>query len=97
MFDIIIDDGLHTPSGNAKTFSNLFGMVKSGGAYYVEDVWELDRPEVRTHPWIVKSPKDYSLSQYQTYLDILPVSVTRHDFTAFKPDGVIHKIAKLQL
>ena len=98
MFDIIIDDGLHTPSGNGKTFNNLIGMVKLGGTYYVEDVWELDRPEVQTHPWIVKSPKDYSLNQYQTYLDSLyPYPFTRHDFTAFKPDGVIHRIVKLQL
>lgn len=37
-FDIIIDDGLHTPKANQQTFNNLWSCVKPGGIYYVEDI-----------------------------------------------------------
>ena len=36
-FDIIIDDGLHTPNHNSKTFKNLMGFLKADGVYYIED------------------------------------------------------------
>jgi hypothetical protein len=37
-FDVIIDDGDHSSEGQIKTFLNLFGRVKSGGYYFIEDV-----------------------------------------------------------
>lgn len=38
-FDIIIDDGLHTPLANLSTFKNLIPFLKNTGAYYIEDVF----------------------------------------------------------
>lgn len=37
-FDIIIDDGMHNSIHNRYTFINFFDKLKTGGAYYVEDV-----------------------------------------------------------
>ena len=45
-FDIIIDDGLHTSEGQRLTFQRLFEFVKPQGAYYIEDVWMLDKVDM---------------------------------------------------
>jgi len=39
MFDIIIDDGSHTPSDQATSFRTLFNYVKPGGYYVIEDTF----------------------------------------------------------
>jgi hypothetical protein len=41
-FDIIIDDGLHTPDGQLRTFRNLQTFLKPTGVYVIEDVYEID-------------------------------------------------------
>jgi hypothetical protein len=38
MFDIIIDDGLHTITGIYKSIINLFPKLKNSGIYVIEDV-----------------------------------------------------------
>ena len=55
-FDIIIDDGLHTPDANAKTLHNLYPLLKKNGRYYVEDVWPIDimTTAQMDHWWIKK-------------------------------------------
>jgi ubiquinone/menaquinone biosynthesis C-methylase UbiE len=55
-FDIIIDDGLHTPDANAKTLHNLFPLLKKNGSFYVEDVWPLDIMTTKEmqHWWVQK-------------------------------------------
>lgn len=37
-FDVIIDDGLHTPTAAKTTFDNAFSRVKPGGLYIIEDL-----------------------------------------------------------
>lgn len=37
-FDIIIDDGLHTPEANLNFFFNSFNKLKNNGIYIIEDV-----------------------------------------------------------
>ncbi len=37
-FDIIIDDGLHTPEANFNLFSISFKYLRNGGLYIIEDV-----------------------------------------------------------
>tara|TARA_B110000211_G_scaffold146747_1_gene167247 strand:- start:1495 stop:2271 length:777 start_codon:yes stop_codon:yes gene_type:complete len=37
-FDIIIDDGRHTPEANLNFFKSSFGFLKKGGIYIIEDV-----------------------------------------------------------
>jgi trans-aconitate methyltransferase len=36
-FDLIVDDGLHSPDAQWKTFVNLFPLVKDSGLYIIED------------------------------------------------------------
>jgi len=38
-FDVIIDDGSHHPRDQLATFINYWDLVKSGGVYFIEDVW----------------------------------------------------------
>ena len=38
-FDIIIDDGSHTPNSQRRTFYNSFGNLKENGFYFIEDVF----------------------------------------------------------
>ncbi len=37
MYDIILDDGLHTAIGQLETLRNFFGRVKDNGIYVIED------------------------------------------------------------
>ena len=38
MYDIILDDGLHTAVGQLDTLRNFFGRVKDNGLYVIEDI-----------------------------------------------------------
>lgn len=68
-FDIIIDDGLHTPEANALTFKNLWPFVKEGGAFYVEDVWPFDvmTSAEWNHPWIKKYSDRYNILKWEMF------------------------------
>lgn len=49
-FDIVIDDGKHTPEANALTFKNIIPFLKPNGIYYIEDIFPIDqvtRPELK--------------------------------------------------
>lgn len=37
-FDLVIDDGLHTPESNLRTFAALFPLVNEAGYYVIEDI-----------------------------------------------------------
>ncbi len=37
-YDIIIDDGLHTPLAQWQTFKNFYQLLKPGGLYIIEDI-----------------------------------------------------------
>ncbi len=41
-FDVIIDDGLHTPDAQARTFEAFRPLLKTTGIYVLEDVSECD-------------------------------------------------------
>lgn len=62
-FDIIIDDGMHTPEANRKTLDNLFPLLKVRGKYFIEDVWPLDIMTTNEwkHPWVLKYPERYNM------------------------------------
>lgn len=96
-FDIIIDDGLHTPEANAKTLNNLWEFLKPGGSYYVEDAWPLDIMTVNEmqHDWIVNRFERYNLMEMQKFLNaIQDKKVTRYDLRKIsgKPDSYIFKL-----
>ena len=72
-FDIIIDDGLHTPEGNALTFSNLWPYVKDTGAYYVEDVWPIDIMDAKqmNNRWFKQFPDTYTKQKMDLFLQAI--------------------------
>jgi hypothetical protein len=89
-FDIIIDDGLHTPEANAQTFKNLFPFVKSTGSYYVEDVWPLDIASQKDlqHYWLQKSPDIYNMLKMNMFLNqIDDKQVERFDLRKLSGQG----------
>ena len=45
MFDIIIEDGLHTFEANKCFFENSIHKVKRGGIYIIEDITNIDLPK----------------------------------------------------
>jgi predicted O-methyltransferase YrrM len=94
-FDFIIDDGLHTPDAQRKTFEKLFEFLKQDGAYYIEDVWMLDKIDIN-HPWIKSHPNDFTMEKYNKLIKaISKYTVTHHDFSSKKiPDSFILKIRK---
>ena len=55
-FDVIIDDGLHSPEFNGKTFKNLSKYLKKDGLYFIEDVWPIDimTEKEMKHPWVLR-------------------------------------------
>ena len=95
-FDFIIDDGLHTPEGQRLTFENLIQFLKPNGAYYIEDVWMLNKENNMSHWWIKKHSNDFTINKFNKLIDsINKFNVTEHDFSSKKiPDSFILKITK---
>jgi len=96
-FDVIIDDGLHTPIANMYTFLNLHVFLK--GVYYIEDAWPLHlmSPEELEHPWIKKKAKDYTQAHMYEFLDLIrQFKVTEFDLRKDSglPDSYIFKVEK---
>lgn len=92
-FDIIIDDGLHTPQGQHYTFNQLFEFLKPDGSYYIEDVWMLDRVDLN-HPWIKSHKNDFTSEKFNGLISaVKKYNVTYHDFSDKKiPDSFIIKV-----
>ena len=91
-FDFIIDDGLHTPDGQRKTFENLIEFTDT---YYIEDVWNLEKVSMN-HPWIKSHTEDFTIEKYNKLIDtISKYKVTHHDWRSKKKqDSYILKICK---
>jgi len=96
-FDIIIDDGLHTPAANGATFENLVEFLKDDGQYFVEDVWPLDimtQKEWQT-PWVVKRPKTYTLLNWERYASAIDgYKQKRYDLRNPHGDSYIMRMTK---
>ena len=89
-FDIIIDDGLHTPRANADSFKNLFPFLKDDGAYYIEDVWPLDimTKKELNHWWLNKYPERYSALEMEYFLAAIePYNIERFDNRQLRGEG----------
>lgn len=99
-FDIIIDDGMHTPDANRKTFENLIPYLKDGGHYYIEDVWPLDvmHPSLWNHHWIKKKSEEFTLEKFEELKKTLTTHgiVFCHDFCHLSKmhDSYIMKVVK---
>tara|TARA_B100000282_G_C31585649_1_gene423201 strand:+ start:154 stop:756 length:603 start_codon:yes stop_codon:yes gene_type:complete len=92
-FDFIIDDGLHTPEGQRLTFQRLFEFLKPDGAYYIEDVWMLDKVD-RNHNWITSHPDDFTMEKFNLLIsEIGKHKVTHCNYSSKQvPDSYILKI-----
>lgn len=98
-FDFIIDDGLHTPEANTKTFENLIGFLKDDGIFYVEDVWPLDimTENEWSHQWMKDRPERYNLDLWDGFAKAInQYKVTKIDLRgpSRMPDSYIVKIEK---
>ncbi len=91
-FDFIIDDGLHTPDGQRKTFENLIEFTDT---YYIEDVWNLDKVSMN-HQWIKSHAQDFTYEKWSQLLESIgKYKVTHHDWRSKKKqDSYILKIEK---
>lgn len=98
-FDVIIDDGLHTPEANKKTFQHLINRLAANGVYYVEDAWPIDimsSQEMKT-PWIQKHSEDLNILKMNDFLTTIEkYNVERIDLRkkSKRPDSYIFKITK---
>ena len=99
LFDVIIDDGLHTPAANAATLGNMFNLMKATGKYFIEDVWALEEMtrEELGHPWIKEHREDLNVLEAQKLLNVLAdKKVERFDlrFQTKQPESYIIKVTK---
>lgn len=97
MFDVAIDDGLHTPEANLLTFLNVLPYMKCGGIYYIEDVWLMDQmtPAELKHPWLKKPA--YTIEKYQLFKGGIleagfDVEIFDYRKQSGKPDSVLVKV-----
>ena len=96
-FDVIIDDGLHTPAANAKTLHNLFPLLKKNGSFYVEDVWPLDIMTTKEmdHHWVRKHPERYNILEMNKFTKELEGKDVKHfdlRATSGEPDSYIIRV-----
>lgn len=98
-FDYIIDDGMHTPEANAKTFENFIHLLKDDGVYYIEDTFPIDimTMDEMNIDWIRQRSDSYNMLKMNQFLNsISSYKVTRHDMRkeAKTPDSYIFRIEK---
>lgn len=98
-FDVIIDDGLHTPEANMLTFNNLIDRLKDDGVFYVEDAWPLDIMSAAelNHQWIKKNQDLYTILKMNQFLSAIEkYNVERIDLRkkSKRPDSYIFKVTK---
>lgn len=85
-FDFIIDDGAHWPQANRMTFENCMPFLKQGGAYFIEDVWMLDR--MKPHPWVDKRPQLYNMPEHVRFMTYVETFDVKHyDYRTTKISG----------
>jgi len=96
-FDVIIDDGLHTHEAQWKTFQNFFPYLKTGGSYFIEDVWpyHIMSEQEKQHYWL-KRHDGFSEEWYKKLSAIIrPYHVKHHDLrTGYDPDTYIIEVIK---
>lgn len=95
-FDVILDDGLHTPKANRQTFENLSPLLNEGGMYIIEDVWPLEKMSMKEleHQWIKRHPDRYNQLDNNMFLAAMDKSgmkIKRHDLRKIsgQPDSYI--------
>jgi len=100
-FDIIIDDGLHTPQANKMTFRYLSPFLKEDGVFFIEDVFPLEIMSLEDlkHPWLMRHPDRYNALDNNMFLAEIEKSglkIKRHDNRKLtgEPDSFIIELRK---
>ena len=100
-FDIIIDDGKHTPVANRETFENCADTLSDIGQYFIEDVWPIEEMNIieMQHPWIQTKPHRFTQYVNQQFLNVLKnskLNIERFDLrkNTGLPDSYIIRLAK---
>lgn len=99
-FDLIIDDGLHTPKANMQTFNNLMPLLADDGVFYIEDVFPLDRmteDEINSVAWLRTQPEKYNHMDMMNFNNAVDkFKVKRHDLrkASGQPDSYIVEVRK---
>ena len=98
-FDIIIDDGLHTPRANMLSFMNLSKYLKKGGIYYIEDVFPMDIMTTKelSIPFLTSKPDAFNMLEYNKFLNAInSYKPERIDLrkNSGNPDSHIIKVTK---
>ena len=104
-FDMIIDDGLHTPEAQMKTFQNYWPSLKLNGSYIIEDVWPLHlmtNEERRNQWWLRKYHEEFEYSKHEKLMKVLKentLDVIEHDHRHMtgEPDSFCFEIAKTDI
>lgn len=100
-FDVIIDDGLHTPQANKMTFRYLSPFLKEDGVFFIEDVFPLEIMSLEDlkHPWLMRHPDRYNALDNNMFLAEIEKSglkIKRHDNRKLtgEPDSYIIELRK---
>ncbi len=99
-FDIILDNGVHTPRANGQTFNVFYPYLNDEGMYFIESVWPLHimNEEEKEHSWIQKHPEDYSKLEMDYFMEQIPYATKATEFdlraSSGYPDSYIIKIDK---
>jgi hypothetical protein len=100
-FDIIIDDGLHTPKANMLTFLNLVQFLKDRGTYYVEDFFPMHKMTSNelNQKHLQKNKGTWNINAVTEFLTVIaPYNVASIDnrMLTGHSDSYIYKITKVQ-
>lgn len=100
-FDVIIDDGLHTPNANKLTFRHLSPLLKEGGYFFIEDVFPLELMTMKElqHPWLLRHADRYNHLDNNMFLKEIEkpgLKIKRHDNRKLtgEPDSFIIELRK---
>lgn len=98
-FDIILDDGKHTPEANQLTFKNISPFLKDSGMYLIEDVFPLHIMTVKemNHYWVQKKSDELNYLKFQNFQKQLQGwKVTEYDLRkeSGQPESYIFRITK---
>lgn len=100
-FDIIIDDGKHTPKANMLTFQHSINMLADNGQYFIEDVWPIEDMTIieLQHQWIKTKPHAFTKYVNDQFLKVLEDSkmkIERFDHRKYsgQPDSYIIRLTK---
>jgi hypothetical protein len=98
-FDFIIDDGLHFPNANRKTFENFYDRLNENGLFIIEDVfpWDEMTSKDKNNHWVKSNISEFNDQNFDLfYKTINQYKVKRYDNRKItnQPDSYIMVISE---